>query len=55
MLVSKTKTVKQARTSRYDNDDDQDDNAHNQAHAHLHVLPPHLLSDSVGTSSEALR
>ena len=38
------------------NNDDQseDNNADNQAHAHLHILPPHLLADSVGTATEAL-
>lgn len=43
------------RTTRDDDDDEQDDDADDQAHSHLHVLPPHLLSDSVGAASEALR
>lgn len=38
-----------------DDDDEQEDDADDQAHSHLHVLPPHLLSDSVGATSEALR
>lgn len=38
-----------------DNDDqDQDDDTCDQAHAHLHVLPPHLLAHTVGTATEAL-
>jgi len=36
-------------------DDDEDDDACNDAHAHLHVLPPHLLSHPVGAASETLR
>lgn len=41
--------------TRRDNDDDkQDDDADNQTHAHLHVLPPHLLAHAVGAPSEAL-
>lgn len=35
-------------------DDEQDDDADNQAHAHLHVLPPHLLAYTVGAPPEAL-
>jgi hypothetical protein len=42
-------------TTRDDDDDEQEDDADDQAHSHLHVLPPHLLSDSVGATSEALR
>jgi hypothetical protein len=39
-----------------DNNDKQEDNdTRNQAGAHLHVLPPHLLADSVGAPAEALR
>lgn len=38
----------------YDDDDQQDDNANDQPHPHLHVLPPHLLSDAVGAPPEAL-
>jgi hypothetical protein len=41
--------------NRRDNDDDQQNNdTDNQAHAHLHVLPPHLLSDPVGSPAETL-
>lgn len=41
--------------TRRDNDDDeQDDDAYDEAHAHLHVLPPHLLAHAVGSPSEAL-
>jgi len=41
--------------NRYDDDDDDKNNhASDNAHAHLHVLPPHLLSHSVGTPSKAL-
>lgn len=38
------------------NHDDQDENddADDQPHPHLHVLPPHLLADSVGATAEAL-
>ena len=42
------------RTSRNDDDTEQDDNTSNQAHPHLHILPPHLLSDPIGATSEAL-
>lgn len=42
------------RRTRYDNDQDQNDDAGNDAHAHLHVLPPHLLPDPVGAPAEAL-
>lgn len=42
-------------TTGNDDDDKQENDADDQAHSHLHVLPPHLLSDSVGTTSEALR
>ena len=40
--------------TRNDDDDKQDDDADDEAHAHLHVLPPHLLTHSVGTPAEAL-
>lgn len=42
------------RTRWNDNDEDKDDDAGNQAHAHLDVLPPHLLADAVGAPTEAL-
>ena len=41
-------------TTRYNDNDKQYDDANDKAHPHLHVLPPHLLSDPVGTASEAL-
>lgn len=41
-------------TSRDDDDDEQDDDTNDQPHAHLHVLPPHLLADTVGAATEAL-
>jgi hypothetical protein len=41
-------------TRRDNNDSKQDDDADDEAHAHLHVLPPHLLAHAVGTPSEAL-
>ena len=44
-----------ALTRRNNDDDEEDDDADNQAHAHLHVLPPHLLAYAVGAPSEALR
>jgi hypothetical protein len=40
--------------SRNDDDEQQDDDADNQTHAHLHVLPPHLLAYTVGSAAEAL-
>jgi len=41
--------------TRGNNDDQyQNDHACNQAHAHLHVFPPHLLAHSVGTPAETL-
>lgn len=50
MLVSEIGRL----TSRDNNDNEKDDDADYYANAHLHVLPPHLFPDSVGTSSEAL-
>lgn len=40
--------------TRYDDDQKQDNDACNQAHTHLHVLPPHLLPHSVGAAAEAM-
>jgi hypothetical protein len=37
-----------------DDDDQQNDDTDNQTHSHLHILPPHLLADSVGSSTETL-
>jgi hypothetical protein len=45
---------KSKHTTGDDDDDQQEDDADDQAHSHLHVLPPHLLADSVGATSEAL-
>lgn len=37
------------------NDDNKEnDDARDYTHSHLHILPPHLLAYSVGTSAEAL-
>jgi hypothetical protein len=41
-------------TSRNNNNYNQDDDTRNQAHSHLHVLPPHLLAHPVGAAAEAL-
>ena len=41
-------------TSGNNNDEDEDDDAGNQAHSHLHILPPHLLPDSIGAATETL-
>lgn len=41
-------------TTGHDNDDQQYDNADNDAHPHLHVLPPHLLPHAVGAAPEAV-
>ncbi len=39
----------------WDDDDEQKhDYAHNDPDPHFHVLPPHLLADSVGAATEAL-
>jgi hypothetical protein len=46
--------VSPAHTSRYNDNDDENDQANDYAHAHLHIFPPHLLPDSVCSSSEAL-
>lgn len=39
---------------RYDDNHQQDYDANDYAHAHFHVLPPHLLPDSIGATAEAL-
>lgn len=36
------------------NNNKKDDDSNNQAHSHLHILPPHLLSYSVGPTAETL-
>lgn len=39
----------------WNNDDQQQDNdANDDAHSHLHVLPPHLLANTVGTAAKAV-
>ena len=59
MLLGGNSARKRGRETKHttgdDDDDEQEDDADDQAHSHLHVLPPHLLSDSVGATSEALR
>jgi len=39
---------------RHNNDEDENDDASDEAHAHLHVLPPHLLANPVRTTTESL-
>lgn len=41
-------------TGRYNDNNEEDDNADDDAHSHLHVLPPHLFSDFVRPSSKIL-
>ena len=41
-------------TGGYNDDDEKNDDAYDYAHSHLHILPPHLLAYSVGTTTEAL-
>ena len=41
-------------TRGHNDHDEKDDDSNNDANSHLHVFPPHLLPDSVGTSSKAL-
>ena len=37
---------------RWDDDDEkQDDDSDNDAHSHLHVLPPHLHSEDISVQS----
>lgn len=40
--------------TRDDDDQQQRDYAHDDPDPHLHVLPPHLLADSVGAATETL-
>lgn len=49
-----TKTCICVLTTRHNDDDQQDDDAHDDAHAHLHVLPPHLLAHAVGAPAETV-
>ena len=37
-----------------DDDEQKHDYAHDDPDPHLHILPPHLLADSVGAATEAL-
>ena len=41
-------------TTGHNDDNEEKDDSDNQAHSHLHVLPPHLLPDPVGSTSETL-
>lgn len=41
-------------TTRDDDDEQKHDYAHDDPDPHLHILPPHLLADSVGATTEAL-
>jgi hypothetical protein len=47
-------TGKPTHTSRHNDDDDENDQTNDYAHAHLHILPPHLFSHSIRAPSEAL-
>lgn len=38
----------------HDDDNQHNDDTQNETHSHLHVLPPHVLSDAVGAPPEAL-
>ena len=46
--------LKCALTCRNDDNNKEDDNADDQTHAHLHILPPHLLPNTIGSTSKAL-
>ena len=50
--VARSKTV--GLTTRDNDDEQKDDYAHDDPDPHLHILPPHLLADSVGAATEAL-
>ena len=41
-------------TTRDDDDEQKHNDAHNDPDPHFHVLPPHLLANTVGAASEAL-
>lgn len=41
-------------TTRDDDYEQKHDYAHDDPDPHLHVLPPHLLADSIGAATEAL-
>ena len=54
-LFSPVARSKTAGLTTRDNDDEQkDDYADYDPDPHLHILPPHLLADSVGAATEAL-
>jgi len=42
-------------TTRDNDDQQQHDYAHDDPDPHLHILPPHLLADTIGATTEALR
>lgn len=50
--VARSKTV--GLTTRDNDDEQEDDYAYDDPDPHLHILPPHLLADSVGAATEAL-
>jgi hypothetical protein len=52
--TGKAVLAKRKHTNWNDNDDEQNNDSNDKAHSHLHVLPPHLLTNTVGTTSEAL-
>lgn len=55
LASSGKKKIQEAKHTRWNNDhDEQHDDADDKAHAHLHVLPPHLFSHPVGASPEPL-
>lgn len=41
-------------TGRHNNDNEKNNHANDQAHAHLHVLPPHIFAHAIGASAETL-
>lgn len=41
-------------TTRDDDDEQQHDYGHDNPDPHFHILPPHLLADSVGAAAKAL-
>jgi len=43
------------RSNRYDNQQKQHNDPDNDPDPHLDILPPHLLSDTIGAAAEALR
>lgn len=45
---------KNSHTRRNNDDNKQNDNDDNQAYTHLHILPPHLFSNTVGSPTKSL-